>query len=769
MWRLVTIATVVWMLSFGTGFPTAARAQPRREITPQQVETSIQLAVGYLRSRQDKNSGAWRYVGNEAGMTGLATLAMLSAGVSAKDPAVEQALQYLVDRGDIEVTYDTALQTMALCAADPEKYRTQIRRNVQWLQAAQLNRGSWTYKSLDPLGLGDNSNTQFALLALHEAQRTGVEVSPLTWRKAYAHWFSSQNADGGFGYVPSMPSTGSMTCAGLSSLVITSGKISDGDAKVKNGKVQCCGEQMSDLPLERAIAWMAGHFSVQRNPSFDFLGGDGNWMYYMYGLERAGRLTGRRFFGDHDWYREGAEVLVAKQNADGSWNSDNGDAVGAALGLLFLAKGKRSIVVSKYQHAAAATEWDPHRSGIPHLTSYIEKVWKRDLSWQVIQGKSASPEDLLESPVLFISGRKNLFLAPEQKVALKTYVEQGGFIFAEKACGGDDFDAAFRALMAELFPESPLRSLRPDHPVWYAEERVDAKFVQPVLEGIDACCRTSVVYSTRDLSCFWELDYEDRQQQRPYPDTVLEEIRACRSIGLNVISYATGRQLKDKLDKPVVISKKAADSILRETLAMSKLAHGGGADDAPNALGNLLGYMLAETEMRTRVEAGVISPADPKLADYPVVYVHGRKAFEWTDAERKALRTYVERGGIVVADAICGNAAFAESFRHEWETIFPEAKFSKLPAEHPIFTKEFEGFDITKVKYRKPVEGAQAQLTEGPPQLEAMEWEGKLAVILSPLDISCALENSKSPDCIGYVKDDAIEIGINILMYVLQQ
>ena len=192
-------------------------------------------------------------------------------------------------------------------------------------------------------------------------------------------------------------------------------------------------------------------------------------------------------------------------------------------------------------------------------------------------------------------------------------------------------------------------------------------------------------------------------------------------------------------------------------------------DSAPNALGNLLGYVTAATEMRTRLEPGILSPADVKLADYSLVYVHGRKAFEWTAAERKALRSYVERGGVVVADAICGNVAFAESFRREWEIIFPEAKFNKLPKEHPLFTKEFEGFDLAKVSYRRPVEGAKSELTQGPPQLEAMQWEGRLAVIFSPLDLSCALENSKSPDCIGYVTKDAIEIGINIVMYCLQQ
>src|SRR5262249_40367130 len=149
----------------------------------------------------------------------------------------------------------------------------------------------------------------------------------IIWRKALAHWLTCQNPDGGFGYSHNVSSTGSMTCAGITSLIITAGKLTDGDARIKNGKVQCCGAQMSDQPLEAAIKWMGSHFKAQFNPGPELEKGVNYWNYYMYGLERAGRLTGRRFFGDHDWYREGAEVMVAKQNRDGSWDTEKDGAI----------------------------------------------------------------------------------------------------------------------------------------------------------------------------------------------------------------------------------------------------------------------------------------------------------------------------------------------------------------------------------------------------------------------------------------------------------
>jgi hypothetical protein len=42
-------------------------------------------------------------------------------------------------------------------------------------------------------------------------------------------------------------------------------------------------------------------------------------------------------------------------------------------------------------------------------------------------------------------------------------------------------------------------------------------------------------------------------------------------------------------------------------------------------------------------------------------------------------------------------------------------------------------------------------------------------VILSPYDISCALEKGASLECKGYVAEDAARLGANVILYALQQ
>jgi hypothetical protein len=98
----------------------------------------------------------------------------------------------------------------------------------------------------------------------------------------------------------------------------------------------------------------------------------------------------------------------------------------------------------------------------------------------------------------------------------------------------------------------------------------------------------------------------------------------------------------------------------------------------------------------------------------------------------------------------------------------------RIPISHPLFTQEFHGFDLPQVtlrdpQSRQPEERLEARQTTIQPYLEGLEIDGRFAVIFSPYDISCAMENHASLECKGYVKQDAARLGINILLYALQR
>jgi hypothetical protein len=710
-------------------------------------------------------------------LSALCTLALINSGIGLDDPAVRKGLDYLRSFEKPEMTYSVALRTMVLCAADPKKDLLVIRRNVKWLEAIQLKdgnrKGAWGYSSRR--GNGDNSNTQFALLALNEAARVGVEVSDSTWRLALDYWKRTQLQNGAWGYYEGQPPTGSMTCAGISSVVIASGRLTSGNSSIQGGQIQCCGGGMDHQEVERALVWLGNKFSVRTNPN------DRMWLlYYLYGVERVGRLTGRRFIGKHDWYREGAEMLVREQDDfSGYWRgtgaTESKPLVSTSLALLFLSKGRRPVVVSKLKHQDGR-DWDNHAGGIPNLVREIEMSWERELTWQTIDLRLATVDDLLESPVLFLSGKESLNLNREQIENLRTYVNQGGFIFAEachgNGCNGEAFDRTFRELAKRMFPDSPLRLLPADHPVWFAEAKVDPQYMRP-LYGIDACCRTSVVYCPENLSCFWELSVPGREVEAP--ENVRQEIEARVRTGQNVIAYATNRVLKQKLDRPeVMLADQDEPDIDRGVLVVPKLGHNGGSDDAPNSLSNLLRFVRQKVEIRASGERLLLPATSGTLYEYPVVFVHGRRDFRWTPAERKGIADFLANGGFIFADAICASPEFADAFRREMSAILPGENMERIPPQHPLFSTEYGGFDLARVTLNDPklrlaedpLETRQSKIT---PLLEGMQLEGRLAVVFSPYDLSCALESSASLDCKGYVRTDAAKIGTNIILFALQQ
>jgi hypothetical protein len=312
------------------------------------------------------------------------------------------------------------------------------------------------------------------------------------------------------------------------------------------------------------------------------------------------------------------------------------------------------------------------------------------------------------------------------------------------------------------------------------EEEVPAKHMRP-LWGVEFGCRTSVVYSPPDasgqgrpsLSCLWELSRIGRDEQ--FSPAVQARVDAGKAIGINVLAYATNRELKFKDPaRPKVVRGGAQDPFSRGRLYVANLRHMGGCNAAPRALATLLETAGSELKLRVGTRERELSISDAALFDYHLVFMHGRNRFRLSDMERKQLRTYVERGGVVFANAICGSRSFAEAFRREMEAVFPELSLRPIAKDHPLLSTEFGGYDLSTVTRRDPQGGGRGEpiedvLRKVSPELEGIDIDGRYGVIFSRYDLSCALEKHDSVECRGYVREDAARIGINVLLYSLQQ
>jgi RNA polymerase sigma factor (sigma-70 family) len=311
--------------------PVEARAnlvveRPAYHLTEfgRQVDRAIGEGVHFLTSLQLED-GSWKDVEADAktGVTSLVTLALLRTGERPYSPSVRRALAFLRGFGpsDLRSTYAISLQTQVFAAALPEYDHPRIAANVGWLERAQIKPGdaqpwpgSWTYSDAKHARPGDNSNTHYALLGLLAAREAGVPVTPSVWELARSYWERTQKGDGSWAYTPdSRNSTATMTCAGVSSVAISGPRRFT--ESLRGATVQNCGQEGADRTRLAGIDWLARHFQVNQN-----FGGGKQWrLYYLDGLECAGRLTGVQFFGGHDWYRTGGLELVHEQNKHGGF------------------------------------------------------------------------------------------------------------------------------------------------------------------------------------------------------------------------------------------------------------------------------------------------------------------------------------------------------------------------------------------------------------------------------------------------------------------
>ncbi|HEY7727810.1 MAG TPA: hypothetical protein VID50_05100, partial [Candidatus Eisenbacteria bacterium] len=168
--------------------------RPDRRVEPDlqaRINAAIEKGVVYLKSVQE-GDGCWPYARSDeqpatdatAGLTALALYALAASRVPADDEAIRKGLRWAHRHqtsyrpGATYATYSASLLVLALTRIDAERHRRRIHALAEDLAGGQLDSDLWTY-GLRPSrtgardreeqaapGRGDNSNSQFAVLAL---------------------------------------------------------------------------------------------------------------------------------------------------------------------------------------------------------------------------------------------------------------------------------------------------------------------------------------------------------------------------------------------------------------------------------------------------------------------------------------------------------------------------------------------------------------------------------------------------------------------------
>ena len=354
------------------------------------IHKAIEKGVAWLRTQQKRNGA---YVDNSGsfardfpvGSTALCLMALLHSGVKPDDPVIRQGMSHILGQS-FQKVYDVSTILMLLetkylpleridelseakvketiqWAITPQD-KAYVQRAVDWLVEKQTRGGTWGYP--ENAETMDHSNTQYALLGLKSAARMGAKIRPEVWKRIAEHWITSQRITGAkkvalrlefrgeagigetkadelfeqgpWGYFVAKPpgaevtdqGYGSMTCAGLTSLIIAESEL------FALGELDETLRKRIDTAKKQGLAWVQENYTVRGCPP-----SAGFWsvfyFYYLYSLERVGVLYGIQRIGGHDWYLEGSILLVRSQREDGSWESyDEIPILDTAFALLFL-------------------------------------------------------------------------------------------------------------------------------------------------------------------------------------------------------------------------------------------------------------------------------------------------------------------------------------------------------------------------------------------------------------------------------------------------
>jgi hypothetical protein len=340
--------------------------------------------------------------GVSVGFASLPALTLLECGVPANDPVVQQAAVFVRNQAPtLGNTYDTyqrslailfldrlgdsrdeaLIQYLALCliagqraddhgwgyscpTLDPKLTPQLVQQlrddrqtmnlasseaanssvSVKMLQDNKQALDKWRQTALkgqafDP-GRSDNSNTQFATLALWVAQRHGVSIDR-TIVLVKNRFTSTQlpkgpdptgnnlDLDGAWPYNPEAGATSNpwptMTCAGLLGLAVAHGIVTaERSAKDK---------PLEDQAIKRGLAALGREIARPgEKRALDF--------YFLWSLERVGVLYNLSKIGDKDWYAWGRKALLDRQQKDGSWKDGayygNNPLIDTCFALLFL-------------------------------------------------------------------------------------------------------------------------------------------------------------------------------------------------------------------------------------------------------------------------------------------------------------------------------------------------------------------------------------------------------------------------------------------------
>lgn len=369
-----------------------------------------------------------------------------------------------------------------------------------------------------------------------------------------------------------------------------------------------------------------------------------------------------------------------------------------------------------------------------------------------------------EIPVLFFSGGRRLKIPEEHLPLLREYVRSGGMLWFDCVAGSPFFYESTVALLKTLFPEESARHLPADHPLYHMMTDVDrvtlpaAAGDAPQLDAIYVSCRVGAVISKFGLGCGWDNFTPEKQIEH----ALYYDVHDASTLGMNMVAYAVGYQrLGQAHARPEPVSAPQV-SEGRNEFVFAQVRHNGVWNTDPGGPANLLRTLATDTNLKVNFRRKTVSLGVDSLDETQFLYLSGCQEITLTDREVSALRAFLNLGGTVLVDNAQGLATFDQAIRRELKKVLPDGELKPVAAGHPVFASYHP---IGQVTYTPAVQRTDPERTA--PCLEGIALDGDLRVIYSRFDLGGGWQGDEHPQGRGYARNDALRLGVNLVVYAM--
>ena len=746
---------------------TACSCSAALAATPEQVDQAIQRGRQWLLSRQ-KPEGHWELAEKPendvqhsvkgaqwGGRTALVTYALIAAGEKPQSAKIQDAVKFL-KQANLRGTYAIGLRAQIWHMLPGNRdLNVAINRDTQLLLDAvreqPANRGLYEYwASPEKNGKStriDHSVSQYGVLGMWALEQAGAKIPEQYWQVIEEAWQRDQGFDGSWRYdskpTPDKPGTISMTAAGVATLFITQDYLHANEGVVPRGNI-------TNPAIEKGLEWIGKNFAA--------VNGD---TYTLYGIERIGVASGLKYFTDIDWFARGADILVKNQGGNGQWGGGNGgegdsETPSTAFALLFLSRGRAPVVMNKLQYDVVDAKktkqvglWNQRPRDVANITRWIASNIEHDLNWQVVNLR-APLEELLEAPILYISGSNPLTLSEADLDKLKAYVEAGGMILGNADGAKAAFTESFKKMGEKMFGRK-FAELPAEHVIYTNEQypRGKWKVVPNVLTLGNGAREFMLMFPNADFARWWQLRSANRPEAFQLP--------------ANIFLYAVDKQNLQYKGQSYYVKPNPAIKPAK-SIRVARLQYTGNWNPEPGGWRRLGAIM--NNDQTAQLVVDPVKLGDGKLAGiYRVAHLTGTEKVKFTEPEKKDLADFVKQGGTLIIDATGGQGEFAASVETELAGIFGDEAAKKLatdlPVDHAVYRT---GTPITEWAFRSYVRVKLGTMPKEP-RLRAMDVNGRVAVIYSPMDLSVGMVGKEVDGIYGYSPKVATQLMANLLVY----